>query len=103
MRWGPSAADPRFTLLVLGCVNTAPEAVDPSARNAVLFPTVTFAIFFLIVLPLNWLTMHNPRNWRIMMLVASYLFYAWWDPWFVLLLAASTLFNQLIAVRIFKA
>ena len=68
-----------------------------------LFPTVTFAIFFLIVLPLNWLTMHHPRNWRIMMLVASYLFYAWWDPWLVLLLAGSTLFNQLIAVRIFKA
>ncbi len=74
--------------------------MNASQRIAVLFPTVTFAIFFLIVLPLNWLTMHNPRSWRIFILVASYLFYAWWDPWFVLLLAGSTLFNQLIAVRI---
>jgi len=68
-----------------------------------LFPTVTFALFFLIVLPLNWLTMHNPRNWRIAMIVASYIFYAWWNPWFVLLLAGSTLFNQTVAVRIFRA
>jgi len=37
------------------------------------------------------------------MIVASYVFYAWWSPWFVLLLAGSTLFNQLIAVRIFNA
>lgn len=65
-----------------------------------LFPTVIFALFFLIVLPLNWLTMPHPTRWRVFIIVASYLFYAWWDPWFVLLLAGSTFFNQVIAIQV---
>ena len=65
-----------------------------------LFPTVTFAIFFLIVLPLNWATLPNPPRWRLTMIIVSYIFYAWWNVWFVPLLIGSTLFNQAIALRI---
>lgn len=62
-----------------------------------LFPTVTFAIFFAVVLPLNWLLMPTGRAWRAFILVASYFFYGFWDWRFVLLLAGSTLWNQLWA------
>ena len=43
-----------------------------------LFPTFTFAVFLLIVMPLSWLTMPNTARWRRVMIVASYVFYAWW-------------------------
>jgi alginate O-acetyltransferase complex protein AlgI len=68
----------------------------------VLFPTATFAIFFLLVLPLSWLTMHRPREWRGFIIAASYLFYSWWDWRFVFLLAASTAWNQLFATAIHR-
>jgi len=62
-----------------------------------LFPTATFAIFFLIVLPLNWLLMPNAPRWRIFILAASYIFYGWWDWHYTLLLALSTVGNQFAA------
>ena len=69
----------------------------------VLFPTATFAIFFMLVLPLSWLTMPHVHRWRPFIIAASYVFYSWWDWRFVLLLAGSTLFNQLMAHRIHRA
>jgi alginate O-acetyltransferase complex protein AlgI len=68
----------------------------------VLFPTATFALFFLIVLPLNWWLMPQQRNWRIFILAASYIFYGWWDWHYVLLLAASTVGNQYAAIAIHR-
>jgi D-alanyl-lipoteichoic acid acyltransferase DltB (MBOAT superfamily) len=67
-----------------------------------LFPTATFAIFFLLVLPLSWLTMPWPHRWRPFIVVASYVFYSWWDWRFVFLLAGCTLWNQVLAVRIWR-
>ena len=67
-----------------------------------LFPTATFAIFFLIVLPLSWLTMPWPHRWRPFIVIASYVFYAWWDWRFVFLLAGCTVWNQVLAVRIWR-
>jgi len=68
----------------------------------VLFPTATFAIFFLLVLPLSWLTMPHPRRWRAFIVLASYVFYSWWDWRFVFLLAGSTLWNQACATAIHR-
>lgn len=68
-----------------------------------LFPTFTFAVFFLIVMPLSWLTMPHPSRWRLFIIVSSYVFYAWWDPRYVLLLGGSTLANQFFAHAIFRA
>jgi D-alanyl-lipoteichoic acid acyltransferase DltB (MBOAT superfamily) len=68
----------------------------------VLFPTATFAIFFLIVLPLSWLTMPYPHRWRPFIIVASYVFYSWWDWRFIFLLAGSTLWNQFFATAIHR-
>ena len=36
-----------------------------------LFPTLAFAIFFLIVFPLNWLLARRPLAWKLFMLAAS--------------------------------
>jgi len=69
----------------------------------VLFPTATFAIFFLLVLPLSWLTMPWPHRWRPFMIVASYVFYSWWDWHFIFLLAGSTLWNHVLATAIQRA
>ena len=67
-----------------------------------LFPTATFAIFFLIVLPLSWLTMPYPHRWRPFIIAASYVFYSWWDWRFVFLLAASTLWSHVFATAIHR-
>jgi alginate O-acetyltransferase complex protein AlgI len=65
-----------------------------------LFPTVTFAVFFLLVYVANWLTMPRPWLWRWTILTASFLFYGWWDWRFVLLLIAAALGNQFFALRL---
>jgi alginate O-acetyltransferase complex protein AlgI len=67
-----------------------------------LFPTATFAIFFLLVMPLSWLTMHRPAQWRVFIILASYVFYSWWDWRFVFLLAGSTIWNQALATAIHR-
>jgi alginate O-acetyltransferase complex protein AlgI len=69
----------------------------------VLFPTVTFAVFFMIVLPVSWALQTRQRSWRAWILVASYVFYAWWDWRFVFLLAASTVVNHVLAVAIHRS
>jgi D-alanyl-lipoteichoic acid acyltransferase DltB (MBOAT superfamily) len=68
-----------------------------------LFPTVTFAIFFMIVLPVSWLLMHTPARWKLFMLAASYYFYGYWNWRFILLIVASTLGNQFFARLIHRS
>ena len=58
-----------------------------------LFPTIEFWIFFAIVFVAFWALVGRPHFWKALLLVASYVFYAWWDARFVLLLAAATLIN----------
>ena len=64
-----------------------------------LFPTVTFAIFFLLVLPTSWLLMPKRHRWKLFMLAASYFFYGYWNWRFCLLLGLSTIVNQAFADR----
>ena len=68
-----------------------------------LFPTATFAIFFLLVLPLSWLLMRDQPRWRTFAVLASYVFYGWWDWRYVFLLAGSTLGNQLFAHAVHRS
>ena len=67
-----------------------------------LFPTATFTIFFVVVLPLSWLLMPRGQRWRPFIVAASFVFYAAWDWRFVLLLAASILWNQQFALAIHR-
>lgn len=55
-----------------------------------LFPTLNFLVFFLIVLALAWALVERD-NWRKFVLtVASYVFYAFWDWRFCFLLLGNT-------------
>ena len=58
-----------------------------------LFPTFTFAVFFAVVMTVGWALHSKPVAWKLFMIAASYTFYAWWNPRFVLLIAASTIVN----------
>jgi alginate O-acetyltransferase complex protein AlgI len=69
----------------------------------VLFPTITFAVFFLLVYVLNWALMPRLRLWKWFIIAASYVFYGWWSPWMVLLLVAASLANQALGVRVHRA
>ena len=55
-----------------------------------LFPTIDFAIFFAVVFTGSWLLSRRPVTWKVWVLAASYLFYAWWDWRFVGLLVLAT-------------
>jgi len=63
-----------------------------------LFPTIDFAVFFVVVFTASWLLRPWPRPWKLMILAASFVFYGWWDWRFVFLLGASIVINQTGAV-----
>jgi len=68
-----------------------------------LFPTITFALFFLVVYALSWLLMPRFRLWKWFIIAAGYVFFGWWDWRFVLLLVFATVVNQVLAVQIWRA
>ncbi|MCE9608684.1 MAG: hypothetical protein K8R23_00490 [Chthoniobacter sp.] len=57
-----------------------------------LFHTWPFAIFLLIVLPV-FFALQRTRLWLAWLLVASYFFYGWWNPYYLLLVVYSTLLD----------
>jgi D-alanyl-lipoteichoic acid acyltransferase DltB (MBOAT superfamily) len=68
-----------------------------------LFPTMIFGIFFLIVFFVSWsLDRENGRR-KGFLLLASWVFYGWWDWRFVGLLIASAILNWLVAELIVRA
>ena len=65
-----------------------------------LFPTVDFAIFFVLVFLGHWLLNHRAVAWKVFMIAASYVFYAWWDWRFVFLLLGVSTLAQLGALAV---
>lgn len=55
-----------------------------------LFPTIDFAVFFSVVLGCSWLLPPFGTRWKLLVLVASYVFYGWWDWRFVALIVFAT-------------
>nr|MCU0294476.1 hypothetical protein [Candidatus Nanopelagicales bacterium] len=68
----------------------------------VVFPTIEFAAFFVVVLLLSWLLMPTPKYWKPFILAASLAFYAAADWRWVFLLLASIVGNQAAATVITK-
>lgn len=58
-----------------------------------LFPTIDFAVFFLVVFTGSWVLRPYKRAWLWFLLVASFVFYGWWDWRFTFLLGGSILAN----------
>ena len=68
-------------------------------RPPMLFNSIDFAVFLPIVFLLYWLVGRKDqrvRNW--ILLVASYVFYGWWDARFLALIAFSTLVDYFVGV-----
>ena len=65
-----------------------------------LFPTVDFAVFFALVFLGHWLLNPRPLPWKLFMIGASYVFYAWWDVHFVWLLAGVSAVAQAGAIAV---
>ncbi|MCL4508736.1 MAG: MBOAT family protein [Chloroflexi bacterium] len=65
-----------------------------------IFPTLQFAAFFAVVLPLSWLLMPHPRLWKPFIIAASYFFYGSANPHYVFLLVGCTIWNQVMAIAI---
>jgi alginate O-acetyltransferase complex protein AlgI len=72
-----------------------------------LFPTVRFALFLAILLPLAWLLAPRPGRpawrWKLLLVGASYVFYGAWDWRFVPLLMLSTVGNEIAAKGVYLA
>jgi D-alanyl-lipoteichoic acid acyltransferase DltB (MBOAT superfamily) len=60
-----------------------------------LFHTWTFAIFMAVVLPLLF-ALRRTRLWIPWLLVASYVFYGWWNPYYLILVFYSTLLDFIL-------
>ena len=90
----PSARTRRVTR-----VNDQPRG-RPLGSRSVLFPTIQFAVFFPIVFILSWLLRPYPTRWKVLMVIASYIFYGWWAWNYTFLLGASTIANHLFAKAI---
>ena len=56
-----------------------------------LFPTVTFAVFLVLVLAVHTVLLERPTAWKASMVVASAVFYGWWDWRFLSLIWISTI------------
>ena len=65
------------------------------------FNAPEFLLFFPIVFVLHWTLPHKLRSW--MLLLASWMFYFWWNLWTGLLLVGSTLVSWLCAQGIYHS
>ena len=63
-----------------------------------LFHTWIFALFFLIVYPV-YLLVRKTRFKDIWLLIASYVFYGWWNPLYLLLIIYSTAIDYVAVLR----
>jgi alginate O-acetyltransferase complex protein AlgI len=63
-----------------------------------LFPTLNFLLFFLIVLALAWALVERDQWRKLVLTVASYVFYGFWDWRFTFLLLGNTVAIHLVGL-----
>jgi alginate O-acetyltransferase complex protein AlgI len=63
-----------------------------------LFHTWVFLIFFAIVYPVFLLARKHNRLMNLWLMLASYTFYGWWNPWYLLLLFGTSAIDFLMVV-----
>jgi D-alanyl-lipoteichoic acid acyltransferase DltB (MBOAT superfamily) len=62
----------------------------------VIFHSLDFVVFFLAVTALYWVLPHRGQN--VLLFVASYVFYGYVHPWFLILIATSTIVDYFSAL-----
>ena len=71
-------------------------ALRPEIAVRMHFISSAFWVFLPLVLVLYW-TMRGHWRWQnVLLLVASYFFYGWWDERFLLLIAGSTMVDYVV-------
>src|SRR5439155_2302363 len=63
-----------------------------------LFHTWVFFVFFLIVYPVYLLLRKHNQWMNLWLMLASYTFYGWWNPWYLLLLFATSAIDYYMVV-----
>jgi alginate O-acetyltransferase complex protein AlgI len=64
----------------------------------VLFNSVDFLVFLAVVYSLYLVLPHRWQNW--MLLIASYVFYGWWDWRFLSIIAFTTILDYVVSLKI---
>jgi len=67
-----------------------------------LFNSLDFAIFFPIVFIIYWMVAQKKNLRNVWLLLASYIFYGWWDWRFLFLIAFSSLVDFLVGLKLDK-
>jgi len=68
------------------------------------FNSIDFAIFFVTFFILYWtVTRNNLKAQNVLLLVSSYIFYAWWDYRFLFLLIFSTVLDYITGLKIYNS
>ena len=65
-----------------------------------IFNSLQFVLFFVVVLTIYWMLSHRNQNW--LLLIASYIFYAWWD-WRLLGLLVGVTAAAFITAQLIEA
>ncbi|WP_106794563.1 MBOAT family protein [Aquimarina sp. Aq78] len=69
-----------------------------------LFNSLEFFLFLCIVFVLYWFVVYkNHKFQNVLLLIASYVFYGWWDWRFLSLIALSTLTDYFVGFRIYQS
>jgi len=68
-----------------------------------LFPTVEYAVFFFAVLAIAWSLYRFKRTHKAFLLLASYVFYGFWNWTYIPLLFGLSLFSWLVSERILRS
>ena len=68
-----------------------------------LFNSSTFLVFFVIVFTIYWLLQRSYKIQNVLLLVASYVFYAWWDWRFLSLIILSTFIDYTVGLKIHQS
>src|SRR6266849_1805401 len=63
-----------------------------------LFHTWVFFVFFLVVYPVYLLVRRNNQLMNLCLMLASYTFYGWWNPWYLLLLFGTSAIDYLMVI-----
>ena len=67
------------------------------------FNSLDFAIFFPVVFLLYWLVSQKLFLRNLLVLVASYVFYGWWDERFLLLIVISSFVDFIVGQKLYKS
>src|SRR5262245_38279084 len=62
-----------------------------------LFHTWVFLVFFAIVYPVH-LLLRRTKYMSLWLMLASYVFYGWWNPWYLLLLFGTSAIDYLMVL-----